>query len=200
MALARRTSTTAPAGRSRRRSASGKHTTRTSLCPARGTPGTKTYIAAVLPGADLHYSGKHTLMDMGYSGSYLDYRQFSALNRWDQRAKFDLRQQESARLTWYGHVSGALLPSTDLIDLGGIPYRKTGAETVDGHGRSRVSARRAQQLHELGELSGRLLRSLGNQRRDPARRPHLRVDERVPAEGQRAHRLSAPTTRSGARW
>jgi hypothetical protein len=97
-----------------------------------GHTGNEDIIAAVLPGADLHYSGKHTLMDMNYSGSYLDYRQFSGLNRWDQRAKFDLRQQESERLTWYGHVSGALLPSTDLIDLGGIPYRKTGAETVDG--------------------------------------------------------------------
>jgi len=42
------------------------------------------------------------------------------------------RRQETARLTWFGHVTGAALPSTDLIDLGGIPYRKTGATTADG--------------------------------------------------------------------
>ena len=35
---------------------------------------------------------------------------------------------------WFGHATAALLPSTDLIELGGIPYRKTGAKTVDGRG------------------------------------------------------------------
>ena len=48
--------------------------------------------------------------------------------------RFELRRQESARLTWFGHATAAALPSTDLIDLGGIPYRKTGATTVDGRG------------------------------------------------------------------
>jgi len=97
-----------------------------------GHPGTDDYIRSVFPGADLHYVGKHTMVDTSYSGSYLDYNQFSALNRWDQRAKFEVRRQETARLTWFGHVTGAALPSTDLIDLGGIPYRKTGATTADG--------------------------------------------------------------------
>jgi hypothetical protein len=99
-----------------------------------GHPGTDDTIRTVFPGADLHYGGKHTTMNAGYSGSYLDYNQFSALNRWDQRARFEVRRQESARLTWSGHVTAAALPSTDLIDLGGIPYRSTGATTVDGRG------------------------------------------------------------------
>jgi hypothetical protein len=97
----------------------------------RGHTGNEDYVATVFPGADLHYVGKHSLMDMDYSGSFLDYQRFSALNRWDQRAKFELRQQETARLSWFVHASGALLPSTDLVDLGGIPYRKTGAKTAD---------------------------------------------------------------------
>jgi hypothetical protein len=97
-----------------------------------GNPGTEDYIRTVFPGADLHYVGKHTMMDAGYSGSYLDYNQFSALNRWDQRAKFEVRRQETARLTWFTHANAAALPSTDLIDLGGIPYRSTGATTFDG--------------------------------------------------------------------
>ena len=99
-----------------------------------GHTGNEDYIASVAPGADLHYYGKHTLIDVDYSGSFLDYNRFSALNRWDQRAKFDLRQQQTSRLTWFGHLTGALLPSTDLVDLGGIPYRKTGAKTADGRG------------------------------------------------------------------
>ena len=34
-------------------------------------------------------------MDLGYSGSFLDYRTFSVFNRWDQRAQFELRRQET---------------------------------------------------------------------------------------------------------
>jgi hypothetical protein len=101
---------------------------------SQGHTGNDDYIATVFPGADLHYIGKHSLIDLGYSGSFLDYRRYPALNRWDQRAKFELRQQQSARLTWFGHATAALLPTTDLIDLGGIPYRKTGAKTADGRG------------------------------------------------------------------
>jgi len=99
-----------------------------------GHPGTDDYIRTVFPGADLHYIGKHTVVDTGYSGSYLDYNQFSALNRWDQRARAEVRRQESARLSWSAHATAAALPSTDLIDLGGIPYRKNGATTFDGRG------------------------------------------------------------------
>ena len=33
-------------------------------------------------------------------------------------------------------TNAALLPTTDLIDLRGIPYRKTGAKTADGRGGS----------------------------------------------------------------
>ena len=50
------------------------------------------------------------------------------------RARFEVRQQQSTRFTWFGHANAALLPTTDLIDLRGIPYRKTGAKTADGRG------------------------------------------------------------------
>jgi hypothetical protein len=99
-----------------------------------GHGGTQDYISTVDPGADLHFMGKHSTLNMGYSGSFLDYRTFNALNRWDQRARFEVRQQQTARFAWYGHATAALLPSTDLIELGGIPYRKTGAKTTDGRG------------------------------------------------------------------
>jgi hypothetical protein len=71
---------------------------------------------------------------MTYTGSFLNYRTFSALTRWDQRANVELRREESARLGWFAHASGAAIPSTDLIELGGIPFRHTGATTLDGRG------------------------------------------------------------------
>jgi hypothetical protein len=92
------------------------------------------YVATFFPGADVHYAGKHTTLDSGYSGSFLDYQTFSVLNRWDQRARFELRRQESARIKWFTRASAAAVPTTDLIELGGIPFRHNGSRTVDARG------------------------------------------------------------------
>jgi hypothetical protein len=92
------------------------------------------YIASYFPGADLHYAGRHTSFGTQYHGSFLDYRTFSALNRWDQRGGIELRREETARVKWSAQANAAAVPSTDLIDLGGIPFRQTGAETIDVRG------------------------------------------------------------------
>jgi len=92
------------------------------------------YISSVSPAVDLHYAGKHTRFGAYYSGSFLNYQTFSVLNRWDQRGGVDVRRQETARLSWFVRGNGAQLPTTDLVELGGIPYRHTGATTVDGRG------------------------------------------------------------------
>ena len=68
------------------------------------------------------------------AAAFSNYQTFSVLNRWDQRAKFELRRQESARVEWFGRASAAMMPTTDLLELGGIPFRHTGARTFDGRG------------------------------------------------------------------
>src|SRR5712671_2290825 len=67
---------------------------------SQGHAANEDYISTVYPGADLHYAGKQSTFELGYSGTFLDYRRFGALNRWDQRAKFELRHHQSARLAW----------------------------------------------------------------------------------------------------
>jgi hypothetical protein len=101
------------------------------------------FISSYQPSVELGYSGRHSRFGAEYAGSLLNYRTFTALNRWDQRAKIDVRRQETARLTWFARASAVALPSTDLIELGGIPYRHTGARTADGRGgvEFRISAR-----------------------------------------------------------
>jgi hypothetical protein len=91
-------------------------------------------VTTYFPAADVHYSGKHSAFDTNYSGSFLSYRTLTALNRWDQRANLEFRRQETAHLKWFSRVNTAAMPSTDLIDLGGIPYRHTGATTFDARG------------------------------------------------------------------
>jgi hypothetical protein len=101
------------------------------------------FISSYEPSLELAYAGRHSRFGAEYSGSLLNYRTFTALNRWNQRAKIDVRRQETARLKWFARASAAALPSTDLIELGGIPYRHTGARTADGRGgvEFRISAR-----------------------------------------------------------
>jgi hypothetical protein len=105
-----------------------------SLFGTRTTTPTDDYVSTVFPGADLSYGGRHTRLSLGYSGSFLNYRTFSDLNRWDQRGRIDLRREESSRLSWFANGSAAVLPSTDLIDFAGIPYRRVGATTYDARG------------------------------------------------------------------
>ena len=86
------------------------------------------------PAADLHYAGRHTEFGLGYSGSFLNYQTFSALNRWSQHGRLLFKRQETARLKWSGHANVMAVPSTDFVDVGGVPFRRTGAVTSDGRG------------------------------------------------------------------
>ncbi len=91
-------------------------------------------ISTYHPSFSADYAGRHMRFAADYSGSLLSYRTFTTLNRWDQRVKASVRRQETARLKWFARASAAAMPSTDLIELGGIPYRHTGARTADGRG------------------------------------------------------------------
>src|SRR5438874_2647147 len=51
-----------------------------------------------------------------------------------QGGRLELRREESARLKWFAHGSAASMPSTDLVDLGGIPFHRVGVDTALGRG------------------------------------------------------------------
>ena len=92
------------------------------------------YITAFSPSADLHYEGAHTQFGADYGGSYLNYRTYSPLDRWDQHANVNVRRQETAHVKWFAHGGAISRPETDLIDFGGIPYRPAGSTEVTGSG------------------------------------------------------------------
>lgn len=91
-------------------------------------------ISSYTPHGTLTYYGRHTKVGAGYGGSFLNYRTFSLFNRWDQRGEFDLKRDETRRLSWYTHVNAAAMPSTEAIEFSGIPYSHTGATMFDGRG------------------------------------------------------------------
>jgi len=92
------------------------------------------FVQSYYPSADLRYLGKYTSLNAGYSGGFLNYQTFSALNRWDQRGRAELRRRETARFNWNAGTTYAAAPSTDFVELAGIPYRRVGAQTFDLRG------------------------------------------------------------------
>lgn len=92
------------------------------------------FVQSYYPGADLRFVGRHTGFSGGYSGGFLNYQTFSALNRWDQHAHMQFRRAESERLKWSADGNYTAAPSTDFVELAGIPYRRVGAQTMDARG------------------------------------------------------------------
>ena len=89
------------------------------------------YISTFRPYGALSYFGRHTRVTGGYGGSFLNYQTFSIFNRWDQAGQVDFRRVENARLDWFAHASGAMRPSTDMVEFNGIPFSHTGAKVFE---------------------------------------------------------------------
>ncbi len=155
-------------------------------------------IATIFPGADLHYRGRHTTFAANYGGSFLGYRTYSSLDRWDQSGGVKLEQQESERFKWFAEGHAAALPSTDLVELGGIPYRQVGAQTIDSRAgveyvlsaTSEITVASGYQdisfdrpITEINELrGGHVFETLGTYRR--------KLDERLAVGGDYSYRLA----------
>src|SRR4051812_13341964 len=73
------------------------------------------------PEASLTYSGRHDRFTTGYGATFLNYRTFSALDRWNQDAEAAFRRQQSARFEWFANAGGQAVPSTEALDYNGIP-------------------------------------------------------------------------------
>jgi hypothetical protein len=92
------------------------------------------YVTSYAPYVDLTYRGRRTRLGVGYGGSFLNYQTFSVFDRWQQRARFDIQREESQRFQWFAHTSGSMTPSTETIDIGGIPFSHTGAKVFESRG------------------------------------------------------------------
>jgi hypothetical protein len=89
------------------------------------------YISSYAPRLDLSYRGRRSHLGLEYSGSFLNYQTFSIFDQWQQRGRIEIRRQESQRLHWSAHASAAKTPSTETVELGGIPFAQTGTTVVE---------------------------------------------------------------------
>jgi len=83
-------------------------------------------VTNVGPAVNLGYTGKHTSFDAGYNGSLVRYRTLEEYDSFDQGARVEFRHQPTRRLALHASNAFTEAPSTETVDLAGVPFVRTG--------------------------------------------------------------------------
>jgi hypothetical protein len=83
----------------------------------------------VVPGAQLEFNGRRSEFAANYRGFVRRYFEVEGLDGFDQRASLNARRMMTRRLTLYARDSFADSPTTDEVELNGVPFRRTGSRT-----------------------------------------------------------------------
>ena len=81
----------------------------------------------IVPGGQLEFLGRRSELSLSYRGFLRRYFEVDALNGFDQRASVSARRAFTRRWTLYVQDSFADTPTTDEIELTGVPFRRTGS-------------------------------------------------------------------------
>lgn len=88
----------------------------------------------IIPGGDLDFLGRYTRFSAGYHGSLLRYRTLDALNAYQQRGSVSLTHRASRWMTLFARESLHRAPTTDEVELNGVPFRRVGTTTNNAAG------------------------------------------------------------------
>jgi hypothetical protein len=94
-----------------------------------GTNPPADYGSPITPAATLDYTGKRTRFSSGYYGSFVRYLSLDHLNSFQQSLHAIVEQRASARLTLFGEESLTVAPTTDVLQLAGVPFYRIGARS-----------------------------------------------------------------------
>jgi hypothetical protein len=92
------------------------------------------YATPINPSIGLDYQGRRTRLSSGYEGSFTIYRTLSELNSSDHRLRLFVQHRPTRRLTLFAQESFARSPTTDALELAGIPFYRIGSRTNTGGG------------------------------------------------------------------
>jgi hypothetical protein len=81
------------------------------------------------PFAQLEYFSRRTELSTGYRGFLRRYMDVTELNGFDQRGSLSLRRLATKRLTLSFNDAYMHVPTTDDVELNGVPFSRTGART-----------------------------------------------------------------------
>ena len=87
--------------------------------------------SVVDPRATLDYNGPRGHVSANYDGAFVVYRDLSQLNSFDQRTSFFGERLVTKRVTVFARNSFAAVPTTELSQLVGVPFVRTGSLLED---------------------------------------------------------------------
>ena len=79
------------------------------------------------PFGQLEYFSPRTEFSSGYQGYLRRYAEVDQLNSFDQRGYLSLRRLVTRRFTFFLHETYAKVPTTDEVELNGVPFTRTGS-------------------------------------------------------------------------
>lgn len=83
----------------------------------------------VAPSGQLEFVSSRTDFATGYRGYLRRYTDVNELNGFDQRGYLSLRRLATKRLTFFANDTYTVVPTTDDVELNGVPFSRTGART-----------------------------------------------------------------------
>lgn len=86
---------------------------------------------AVEPFGQLEYFSTRTSFSSGYHGSFRRYTSFPGLDDSEQRANFSLHHLVTRRVTFFSTDDFVEAPTTDQLQLNGVPFERTGGRYND---------------------------------------------------------------------
>lgn len=86
-------------------------------------------VFVVVPFGQIDLTSPRTEFTAGYRGYMRRYTEIDELNGFDQRAFLSLRRRVTPRVTWFVQDEFAEMPTTDLVELNGLPFARIGSRS-----------------------------------------------------------------------
>ena len=99
-----------------------------------GSPEVSEWVGIVSPRGEIDFNGRHSRFNAGYSGTLHAYRTLDALSRYDQSARASARHQATPRLSLQTTHSARMTPTTEDLEIAGLPYVRLGSRAYTGGG------------------------------------------------------------------
>ncbi|MGH8188126.1 MAG: hypothetical protein ACREUC_16330 [Steroidobacteraceae bacterium] len=99
-----------------------------------GNPATQELVGSVNPRAEIDFNGKRTRFSAGYSGQLQTYRSIDELTRYSQSGRVSSRYRLTPRLNVYSRQSFSQTPSTDELEIEGLPFFRVGTRVFNAGG------------------------------------------------------------------
>lgn len=104
-----------------------------------GTSPSADYGMPITPGATIDYTGKLTRFSSGYSGAFVRYLTLEQLNSLQQSFHASVDRRVSNRFTLIGQESYTAAPTTDVLQLSGVPFYRVGSRTNAATGGAQIA-------------------------------------------------------------